>query len=284
MGYKSYLKIFSSKLLPSGMGTVLAIFPIQFQDRDRDRDRSFSPKRSKDRSSKNSIFFTTLGCTAGLVGSWPDRQKWGQICYRLSGLLHIVHLLSQKTNDVLQIVFPPQVIFAFIRFVLNVPGIKRIKETCKPVSFATGNQHAYLASLDLCTQDVGFWHLSCYNFRFLNFREVFFDGTWNTFLVRYKVAWYLRESRHGRENQTCRKSCIFLPCHPSYLRFHSIIANVDFFEVFFGVDLDFFWAATRTDHIYHHPSPPLSLSLPSRRHKSHRRFLPFSLPPSFLAR
>ena len=60
MGYKSYLKIFSSKLLPSGMGTVLAIFTIHFQDRDRDRDRSFSPKRSKDRSSKNSIFFTTL--------------------------------------------------------------------------------------------------------------------------------------------------------------------------------------------------------------------------------
>ena len=60
MGYKSYLKIFSSKLLPSGMGTVLAIFTIHFQDWDRDRDRSFSPKRSKDRSSKNSIFFTTL--------------------------------------------------------------------------------------------------------------------------------------------------------------------------------------------------------------------------------
>ena len=184
----------------------------------------------------------------------------------------------------LQIVFPPQVIFAFIRFVLNVPGIKRIKETCKPVSFATGNQHAYLASLDLCTQDVGFWHLSCYNFRFLNFREVFFDGTWNTFLVRYKVAWYLRESRHGRENQTCRKSCIFLPCHPSYLRFHSIIANVDFFEVFFGVDLDFFWAATRTDHIYHHPSPPLSLSLAPLPPSQKPSPLPPFFPPSFLPR
>ena len=42
------------------LGPYLTIFTMWFEDRDRDRDRSFPCKRSKDRSSKNSIFFTTL--------------------------------------------------------------------------------------------------------------------------------------------------------------------------------------------------------------------------------
>ena len=42
------------------MGPYLIIIIIGFEDQDRDQDRSFLFKRSKDRSPKNSIFFTTL--------------------------------------------------------------------------------------------------------------------------------------------------------------------------------------------------------------------------------